>query len=386
MIAKQERLAAPDVLRVTAIFMVGWFHIWQQSWLDPSFRIAGHYINVQQVVRHGYVMVDVMLLLSGFLLALPYARRSLKGLEQETPETFYRKRFWRIVPGYYLAIAATLFLWAIPQGLYSSAWAMGKDLWAHFTFTPTLFPDTYLYSPMPSTVWTLAVEVQFYVLWPIVARYYVKKPAGTCLFLALLAFTFRAWVYGESDTSLYFNQLPAMLDLYACGMAAAMVCARMEQSSMSGLPHWRWMAPLGMVLSLGFMVWIMYAQPVGEYALIRAGQMTYRLHLGLLGGAFLVCGHMLPAGQARVLGNPVTRVLADISYGFYIWHQFLACRLKEWHIPAYVSEMPNQAGEQPWQTGYTLMCFFAAAALSAVITYLWEKPIQKWGLSSSRTA
>ena len=183
---------------------------------------------------------------------------------------------------------------------------------------------------------------------------------------------------------MYFNQLPAMLDLYACGMAAAMVCARMERGCVSSLKHWRWMAPLGMVLSFGGMVWIMYIQPVGDYQEIRAGQMTYRLHLALLGAAFLICGHMLPRGQARVLGNPVTRVLADISYGFYIWHQFLACRLKEWHIPAYGAELPNQAGEQPWQTRYTWVCFLGAAALSAVITYLWEKPIQKWGLSRSK--
>ena len=28
---RENRMAAPDVLRVAAIFIVGWFHIWQQS-------------------------------------------------------------------------------------------------------------------------------------------------------------------------------------------------------------------------------------------------------------------------------------------------------------------------------------------------------------------
>ena len=48
-----KRLAAADVLRVASIFIVGWFHIWQQSWLDPGFRIGQYYVNLQQVVRHG---------------------------------------------------------------------------------------------------------------------------------------------------------------------------------------------------------------------------------------------------------------------------------------------------------------------------------------------
>ena len=94
----RERMAAPDVLRVASIFIVAWFHIWQQSWLDPGFFIGKHYVNLQQIIRHGYMMVDELLLLSGFLLALPAARRHIRGRELEPPEDFYRKRFCRSSP------------------------------------------------------------------------------------------------------------------------------------------------------------------------------------------------------------------------------------------------------------------------------------------------
>ena len=373
------RMAAPDLLRVASIFIVAWFHIWQQSWLDPGFHIGNYYINLQQIVRHGYMMVDEMLLLSGFLLALPVARRHLRGQLPEAPEDFYRKRIWRIVPSYYLALLLML-AWVLPQGLYRSGWMMAKDLWAHLTFTHTLFFDSYLLSPLSGVLWTLAVEVQFYVLWPLLARAYVRRPGRTCLVMLAAAFSYRAWVYGESDCSMYFNQLPAQLDLYACGMAAAMVLARLEQRGMPETKHRRIIAPAGMLLCFAGMLLVMYAQPVGDYEAIRHGQMNGRLPLGLLGGCFLLCGSMAPSGMARALDNPVTRFLADISFNYYMTHQFLALRLKDWHIPPYRSELPNQAYEQPWQLLYTLACFILAAVLSAALTYLWERPVRRWAL------
>ncbi len=375
-----QRMAAPDVLRVFAIFIVAWFHIWQQSWLDPGFMVGRHYVNIQQIVRHGYMMVDIMLLLSGFLLALPYARRYMRGQALEPPEEFYRKRFWRIVPSYYLTLLIMLYAWALPQGLYPDGWTMGKDMWAHFTFTHTLFYESYMLTPMSGVLWTLAVEVQFYILWPVIARYFVRQPGVTCSVLVLLAFTFRAWVYGENDCTMLFNQLPAQLDLYACGMAAAVIFARLDASGRPGPSVRRWLAPAGMLLAIIGMLWIMYLQPVGDYEAIRHGQMTWRMPLGLLGGLFLVCGCLAPPRLSRALGNPVTRFLADISFNFYMWHQFLALRFKDWHIPPYSAPVPNQVMERPWQYLYTLVCFFGAAAFAAALTYLWERPLRRWGL------
>ena len=375
--AKRARLAAPDVLRVAAIFIVGWFHIWQQSWLSPSFRAFGHYVNLEAVVRHGYMMVDLMLLLSGFLLALPVVRQGMRPLSGRETGRFYARRFWRIAPSYYLCVILTTLLYAIPRRLYYSGGFLAKDLIMHFTFTHTLAYDTYLLSPTASTLWTLAVEVQFYVLWPLIARLFAKKPGWTCLGLGLAGCLFRLWVSGHSDTTFLFNQLPAQFDLYACGMMAAYVYVRLDEAGRPSRRVRRWLSPAGMVLGLALMCYIMAIQPIGDYEAIRAGQMFYRLPLGLLGSMFLVCGCLAPPAMERALGNPVTRFLADISYNFYIWHQFLACRLKDWHIPPYVSELPNQSYEQPWQMRYTLTCFFAAAALAAVFTYLWEKPIQR---------
>ena len=378
---KIERLAAADVLRVTGIFIVGWFHIWQQSWLDPSFTIAGHYVNLQQVVRHGSMMVDIMLLLSGFLLALPVARQGQKAEVLTAPGTFYKKRFWRIAPAYYLCIMLTTIFYAIPRGLYDSTAFMVKDLLAHFTFTHTLFYRTYFFSPTSATIWTLSVEALFYLIWPLLARPYRKWPGVTCMAMAVVGLGFRAWVATRPQVFDMFNQLPGQMDLYACGMGAAWIYVRLDSQGRPGIKVRRWLAPAGMLLSFAGMVYAMYSQPLGEVELFMRGQMLWRLPMGLFGGCFLVCGCLAPAGLARALGNPVTRFLSDCSFNFYMWHQFLACRLKDWRIPPYLAaENPNMVSEQPWQTQYTYLCFFGALAFSALLTYLWEKPIRSWAL------
>ena len=376
----EKRLAAADTLRAAAVFLVAWFHIWQQSWLDPGFRIGQYYVNLQQVVRHGYVMVDELLVLSGFLLALPAVRRRIQGRLPEPARQFYRRRLWRIVPGYYLTLFLVLTLYALPRGLYPDAGAALRDMLAHMTFTHVFRYETYMGSPMFGGLWTLAVEVQFYLLWPALARLYVRRPGAVCLLLAAAGLGFRAWAMTLADCSMAFNQLPAQLDLYACGMAAAAVYARLEDAGRPSPALRRWLAPAAMLLALAGMVWLMYRQPIPSdgYEAVRHGQMLARLPMGLLGGVFLAGGCLAPAA-----GDPLTRFFADISFSFYMWHQFLALRLKEWHIPAYLSDAPNRAGEQPWQSRYTLACFLGGALLAAAFTYLWEKPLRKWGLRKS---
>lgn len=366
-------LAAADILRVVCISLVGWYHIWQQSWLNPSFFLAGHYVNLQQLVRNGYMMVDVLLVLSGFLLALPYARAGQGQGEHPSAKQFYRKRFWRIVPSYALAILLTLVFWALPQGLYESPAAVVKDLLTHFTFTHNLFADTYFLTPLPGVLWTMGVEVQFYLLFPLIALFYEERPGLTCLILTLIALCARLWVYHLSGTLMWVNQLVCMLDLFACGMAAAWLYVRLSERELSGGMRWSFAA--GALLALFVIFQILYKQTLGDGEIVRRGQLALRLPLGIAGGAFLLCGCLGPAALSPVLGNPVTRFFSAISYNFYIWHQFLAVRLKALHIPPYTSELPNQVGEQPWMTRYTWLCFAAAIAAGAAVTYLCERPI-----------
>ena len=100
------------MVRIGAAGLVGWFHIWQQSWISPG--------RLEPLVHTGYVWVDMMILLSGFCLFLPYAADAVQGMPMRSSKGFYRHRAWRILPAYFVCVAVHLAV-----ALVQSGWTKG---------------------------------------------------------------------------------------------------------------------------------------------------------------------------------------------------------------------------------------------------------------------
>ena len=377
--ADSKFAAAADLMRVFCVFLVAWYHIWQQSWLNPVLKIGSLRLDFNQPVRTGYLMVDLLLMLSGFLLFLPYARHRVEKTPLPSIGEYYKRRAARILPSYLVCILIIFFGFALPKGEYSSARHMWTDLLSHLTFTHNLFPMAYHSTKLNGVLWTLAVEVQFYLIAPFVCRAFAKKPLVTYGIMIFAAFAYRFfYVIPMDDYALHLNRLPAMLDVYANGMMGALIyvtlCRFMKRAG--------WKSLLMSAAAVLCGVWIfrlMQAQSrmAGNYSSLHIGQMTHRFPLSLAGAAFLVtAGHGLNCLTRAISCRPV-RWLSMISYNFYIWHAYAALRLKEWHIPPYQNAMPNQASEQPWQTLYTLLSMAVAVGLGALFTYLVERPAAK---------
>lgn len=371
--AQDGRIPALDGLRALMVLIVISFHIWQQSWLTPSIPWFGRRISLDFLLRSGYIWVDGMLLLSGFLLYLPYAQR---GRALPSTRQFYRRRFFRIVPTYLLNLLVVFLVVALPERRYATPSAATRDILAHVTFTHNLFPFSYVNTPLNGALWTLAVEVQFYLLFPLLARAFRRMPVVTYLGMAGVAFGYRAWVGTLPDTSLYFNQLPAFLDVYANGFVAAGVYVSMRRLKEDG-----WSRVL-MTVCAGLAVYGLLALCRAQAAekggaLIRMGQMNRRFLLSVL-LSVLMLGTSLGLGGVRLLlGNRVTRFLAEISFQMYMWHQVLAIQLRTWGIPASEFTLPNQMGDRVWQRSYVLLCYLGAFAISVLVTYLIEQPIAR---------
>lgn len=371
-----RHIDALDGIRVLCIFLVGWYHIWQQGWLTPSFTIFGEYISLDFLLRSGYIWVDGMLLLSGFLLYLPYTQA---GSKLPGTMAFYKRRLIRILPSYLLCVIP-LFILAVTQGKYRTGLDAFKDLLAHLTFTHTLFPFSYTGSPINGALWTLGVEMQFYFLFPLLARCFRKRPVTTYLALAAVAFGYRYWV-GRTfqDTSLYINQLPAFLDVYANGFVAASAFAALRKKlggEMDGSAKLFFTAMAAVCACL--LMQIARAQAASpSYDAIRQGQMDRRFSLTVTLSCLMVSCAFSLSGLRFLLGNPVMRFLSAISFQFYMYHQVLAVKLKEWQVVPSDSPTPWAQPDRQWQVSYTILCFVLAMALAALITYLFERPIAR---------
>ncbi len=367
-----KRLSMPDGLRVIAIGLVMWFHIWQQSWLMPVKEIGPITIDLTSLVRTGYIMVDIMLLLSGYLLFIPIARG---GRLDIIP--FYKKRLIRIIPSYLLCILVMLFAFALPANGWQFTPRLTKDIFTHLTFTHTFFYDTYVSTSLNVVLWTLAIEMQFYLLFPLISAWFKKMPVFAYVTMTAAAMLFRRYAAGQTTIDMYINQLPAMLDVYANGMLAALFTAELEKHEQNKTTRMFFF----IVSMFGFLIlWRLIQTHYTELFPMEArklGQLEHRFELSAAGGLILVSGESSFLLYKRLFSNTVTRFLSGISFNAYIWHQVLAVKIKEWKIPNYISENPASAGEMPWQLSYTLMCFVLSLAIAAALTYLFEIPITK---------
>ncbi|MBR4429088.1 MAG: hypothetical protein IKS78_07000, partial [Clostridia bacterium] len=113
------------------------------------------------------------------------------------------------------------------------------------------------------------------------------------------------------------------------------------------------------------------------YDAIRQGQMDRRFPFTAALACLMVCLPFSLSGVRFLLGNRVMHFLSAISFQFYMYHQWLAVKLKELRFVPSASETPWSAPDRHWQISYTLLCFVLAVLLSALITYLFEKPLAR---------
>ena len=382
----RDRIPELDGLRVLMIFVVSWFHIWQQSWLEPVIRIPalGIRYSLDWLVRSGYVWVDGTVLLSAFLIWLPFEKARVSGEPFPATGDFYFRRAKRILPGYWFIMLLTLFVVVLPGwDPYRSAPFMVKDLFTHFTLIFNLFRDTYLGSPLGGAPWTLAVIAQGYLLFPLLARCIRKRPAVTLTAMVLIAFGFRAWcLWGLTDYAFVVNQLVNFLDVYAAGILCAMGYVRIKAWFERETARDR--ALRNTVHASATLYFFVFLYGLCKMLQVQAGSPT---HFPLQGNqmmfrpVFALCfaGLVLTAPFAAkplrlLLGNPVMKFLSMISMNYYLLHQTVAVHLKRLRIPPSQSLQPNVDRELSWMMPYTWLCFGLSVALAAAITFLIEKP------------
>lgn len=164
-----------DGLRFAAIAMVVLFHL--NGYLlakVPFYRAAPPNSDwLAQAAFVGFRGVELFFVISGFILGLPFAARYLKSTRPVSLRKYYLRRLTRLEPPYFAAVLL-LFVLAITIQ-HQSAAALSSHLWASLAYLHNLIFG--YASTCIGVAWSLEIEVQFYLLVPLLTLLFaIRSP------------------------------------------------------------------------------------------------------------------------------------------------------------------------------------------------------------------
>lgn len=370
----KKRIPELDGLRGLAILLVLVFHYITQEGVQPAGSVPA---LLQRIVIMGWTGVDLFFVLSGFLIGgiLMDVRDS-----QSYFKTFYFRRFFRIVPIYYLWIVAYIAVVGLAGGMLTRLSNSGVrppldlEIASHFLFLQNIVPIALfgIAGAWFGHLWSLAVEEQFYLVAPVVVRFtspralkWILAAAIVCVPLLRIFLLQVVHMDASAVTTLVFSRADAL----AIGMLAAAL-TRGESPVFSvacNVGKLRWLLA---GLALGVAVLWGYAPQSGTFGMQSVGY-TWM-------AAFYVVILLLAVGNqggwiARVFRIRWLRELGVVSYCVYIIHIVVNVVLHA----VILHKAPRIS--TPKGAALTVFAAFATYALAKASWMLFEAPLQRRG-------
>ncbi|MBE0440431.1 MAG: acyltransferase [Gammaproteobacteria bacterium] len=332
----------PDIqgLRAIAVLAVMAFHF-NPAWLPG-----------------GFIGVDVFLVISGFLITSILLNKKAQP-DYALPDVlkyFYASRFKRIAPAYFVMLivvsfAAAVFL--LPQdfdtfkdGLTKAAWFNSNNYFAEFG---DYFAPINIEQPLLHT-WSLAVEMQFYILAPFLILILPSHALKWSLWLLLMGFTllaeYRLRVLGIEQAT-YYNLYARLPEFFAGCLAAIYITNNVTSGGGQVLSR----------LGIGLILVAVIAQPLlGSFPGVAA-------LLPVLGAVLL----LVKPSQGLIgylLSNKALVWIGAISYSLYLWH---------WPVLALLRYF---SGTEVLAINYSLLFILLTLSLSVISYYFVERPFR----------
>ena len=363
----QTRLGVLDGLRGIAVLLVLWYHVWEITWQPAPLP------SLQFLPETGFAGVDLFFFISGFVIVYPFVKALAAGDVLPTWGSFAFRRALKIVPSYILSIVLAI---VVGYAAFGSPGEAAKDIVTHLLFVHTWFESTA--GSINGVLWTLAVEVQFYALFPLIWLAFRRVPYVTAVCMIVLALAFRRWGASccmQTHALLMFENLPSFLDTFAFGMLAAQIYVRHREQLRTAVSK----AAATAVALAGFALLAFLLRDLWNVRALPDWPTAWEtLHRTLIGVSFFMMGLgslLAFSWWQRMLANPVLLFCAVISYNLYLYHQMIARLLLKWRLPPF--QGTSEHYDPHWQWTYTLTAFACAIAFSAAVTYWFERPLLK---------
>lgn len=256
--------------------------------------ILGHSGPMESIAFRGWFGVDFFFVLSAYLLSGPF----LAGRPFH-PASYAWRRFARIAPAYWLTFPLIAAL--------ANSWHYFRDQWPdfllHLTFLHGFHPNHIL--TVNPVYWTLAIELQFYLLLPVLALACKNGRWKWALPVALLLSVFWRLQSGDTASESFWirNQLPGYAIHFVAGITAR-----------AFVPPAKW-AFLGAAIVASALL----LQPTGfhefPWEATAFANLTIRPLLAI-GFAILIAS----LAQTRAFTDPVSQAVGTMSYSIYLVH------------------------------------------------------------------
>jgi peptidoglycan/LPS O-acetylase OafA/YrhL len=268
--------------------------------------------------RGGFIGVDVFFVLSGYLIS-GLLMAEIRGTSRLDLPLFYARRARRLLPALLLVLVVTLVAGVLIQGPQELQFA-GRAARATALYVSNVFFDRdaadYFAPDVESSpflhTWSLGVEEQFYLVWPLLLLLGTRRRRSHRPLVALLAgvaslsLLFCIWATAYRPT-LAFYELPARAWEFALGGLLACAGDSRLRGAAASLLGW-----LGLVAVLatayllrdgaGFPGWFATVPALGTVAVLSAGPARSPMGVGLL------------------LNSRPMQYLGARSYSWYLWH------------------------------------------------------------------
>ncbi|NRQ49343.1 SGNH hydrolase domain-containing protein [Aeromicrobium stalagmiti] len=266
------------------------------------------------IFRGGFIGVDVFFVVSGFLITGLVAKRVQAGTF--TIRDFYVRRIRRIFPALIVVLVATLlggWLVLFTDELRSLAREAGAGAFfvANFHFmAESSYFDPGAYTKPLLHLWSLAIEEQFYLVWPLLMIVCLRRSRRTALVvvavLTVLSFAFNLYLASADPSADYYSPFTRFWQLSVGGLLALAPSAGQVRSRVAA--H---------VLSVVGLLVIAFGVLTVSSKVAYPGQWGL---LPVLGAAMIIAAGPASVFNRRLLSMRLAVGIGLISYPLYLWH------------------------------------------------------------------
>lgn len=352
-----------DGLRALAIISVVWHNV-----------TAGHYTGgaVSKIINmfsnSGWVGVQLFFVLSGFLITgiLLDEKKT-----QHQLRNFYMRRFLRIFPLYYAVLCIAFLILPILNA--EPSWLVEErhqQVW-YWTFLSNWSAPFFGSLSAFGHFWSLAVEEQFYLLWPLLVMTLQRRSLiSVCLLLMISALLIReALVLYDLPFALNaaYKFTVARWDALAVGAFLALAVRQHDwyARAVKWMPHISWSS---FAYILVFMSLSRNFAPVGPGITVLNQTVAALLFAAML--FFAIQPEVnRPTHWQKVLTSAPLRSVGKYSYAIYVFHLPMV-QIMNGFWKDFFSQKPPLVGV----TGFSILIFVASYAAAYCSWYLLERP------------